>query len=192
VKDDDQLYQEMHQRLTCSPTSPISNLTSLYHFEKEGTLQSIIHQLKYNGMTSLGVELGRKLGEKLQTQHLERSIDGMIPVPLHSAKLRERGYNQSEHIAKGIRQVMGIPLYSSLLLRHKYTSSQTQLSAVERKENVGDAFSVNKRDLLDLEGKTFLLVDDVITTGATIDACAKVLTQHGARRVVASSVALAE
>ena len=182
----------MHHRLVDDPASSISHLISLYHFEKEGTLQSIIHQLKYSDMTSLGTELGRKLGEKLLLQTHDHSIDGMIPVPLHPTKLRERGYNQSEHIAKGIRKVTGIPLYSSLLLRHKYTSSQTQLSATERKENVGDAFSLNKRYLMSLEGKTFLIIDDVITTGATIEACAKLLVQHGARKVIASSVALAE
>lgn len=181
----------MFERLTAGESRHTSDLLSLYYFEKEGTLQSIIHQLKYDGMTTLGVELGRKLGEKLR-ERAAVGIDGVIPVPLHSTKLRERGYNQSEYIARGIREVTGIPVYSSLLQRHKYTTSQTQLNATERKENVGDAFSVNKRYLVDIHGKTFLIVDDVITTGATIEACAEVLMKNGAAKAFAGSVALAE
>ncbi|MBM2840357.1 MAG: putative amidophosphoribosyltransferase [Bacteroidetes bacterium] len=188
VGPDDPLHREMQRRLTES--SQVSNLISLYHFEKDGTLQSIIHQLKYEGMTRLGVELGRKLGERIETE-LNR-VNGIVPVPLHPTKLRERGYNQSEYIAKGIREVIAVPVYASLLKRHKYTSSQTQLNAVERKENVGDAFSLNKRYLLDVEGKTFLVVDDVITTGATIEACAVALMNAHAQSVIACSVAIAE
>jgi ComF family protein len=180
----------MKRRLTES--GPISRLVSLYHFEKEGTLQSVIHQLKYDGMTRLGVELGRKLGEKLLADPVRTTIDGVIPVPLHSTKQRERGYNQSEYIARGIREVTNIPVYASVLKRHKYTASQTQLTAVERKENVGDAFAIYKRARGNVEGKTYLIVDDVITTGATIEACAEQLKNSGALEVIAGSVALAE
>jgi ComF family protein len=190
VTAEDPLYFEMQKRLTES--SRISKLMSLYHFEKDGTLQSIIHQLKYEGMTKLGVELGRKLGQKLLTELINSPVDGIVPVPLHPTKLRERSYNQSEFIARGVREVTGLPVYTSLLKRHKYTSSQTQLNAPERKENVGDAFSLNKRYLLSVEGKTFLIVDDVITTGATSEACAEVLLKSGASKAIACSVALAD
>jgi ComF family protein len=186
----DLLYREMQERLTGS--RHISQLISLYHFEKDATLQSIIHQLKYDGMTSLGVELGRKLGEKLRAELSNQSVAGVIPVPLHSTKLRERGYNQSEYIARGIREATDIPVYKSLLKRHKYTSSQTQLNAVERKENVGDAFNVDERSKISIERRTFLIVDDVITTGATIETCAEVLMRGGANKSIACSVALAE
>ncbi len=192
VNDGDQLFREMHSRLTGEPASHISNLISLYHFEKEGTLQSIIHQLKYEGMTSLGVELGRMLGEKLRFESDVESIRGIIPVPLHPTKLRERGYNQSEYIAKGIRDATGISVYTSLVKRQKYTSSQTKLNITERKENVGDAFDVSEQSKTEIQGKTFLIVDDVITTGATIEACAAVLMKNGARSVVAGSVAIAD
>lgn len=195
-------YQETRRRLSGGasphevnahpPGGEDVDLISLYYFEKEGTLQSIIHQLKYGGMWSLGVELGRKLGEELRGRMSVSSIDAMIPVPLHATKMRERGYNQSEYIARGIHQVTDIPVSSSLLRRHKYTSSQTQLTVAERMENVGDAFSLNKRGPADLEGKTFILVDDVITTGATIKACARVLMEGGGCSVLAVSVAIAE
>lgn len=192
VNQDDLLFREMHARLTSDSTSHVSDLISLYHFEKDGALQSIIHQLKYDGMTSLGHELGRKLGEKLMTEFPRPAIDGIVPVPLHATKLRERGYNQSNYIAMGIRERSEVPVFTSLLQRHKYTTSQTQLSAQERKENVGDAFELNKRYLLNLTGKTFLIVDDVITTGATIEACAQALMNKGASKVIACSVALAD
>ena len=188
----DTLYREMLERLTGQPTSHISHLISLYHFERDGAIQSIIHQLKYDSITSLGVELGRKLGEKLRDEFDGVHVDGIIPVPLHPTKLRERGYNQSEYIARGIGQVTGLPVHASLLKRHKYTSSQTQLSAVERKENVGDAFTLHRRAKTDVEGKTFLIVDDVITTGATIEACAQALMESGAVSAFVGSVALAE
>ena len=203
VTADDPLYREMQRRLTEGLFAPdgvhrpvsagyISRLFSLYYFEKEGTLQSMIHQLKYDGMSSLGVVLGKKLGEKLSARVDSSSIDAIIPVPLHTTKFRERGYNQSEYIARGIRKVTDIPVYTSLLRRHKYTSSQTQLTAAERMANVGDAFSLNNRGPVTPEGKTFILVDDVITTGATIEACARVLMQGGARSVLAGSVAIAD
>jgi ComF family protein len=186
----DLLYREMRERLTGS--RHIAQLISLYHFEKDATLQSIIHLLKYDGMTSLGVELGRRLGEKLRAELSNQPVAGIIPVPLHSTKLRERGYNQSEYIARGISEVTDIPVCKSFLKRHKYTSSQTQLTAVERKDNVGDAFSVDERSKISIERKTFLIVDDVITTGATIEACAEVLMDNGASAVVAASVAIAD
>jgi ComF family protein len=192
LTNDDTLFQEMLHRLTAGPSSHVSNLISLFHFEKEGTLQSIIHQLKYDGITSLGVELGRKLGEKLRDEFVGVHVDGVIPVPLHPTKLRERGYNQSGYIARGICEVTGIPVHADVLKRHKYTSSQTQLTAVERKENVGDAFTLHRRAKSDVESKAFLIVDDVITTGATIEACAEVLMKSDARSVVAGSVAIAE
>ena len=190
VGDTDSLYLEMQKRLVQSES--ISGLVSLYHFEKEGTLQSIIHQLKYDGMTALGLELGRKLGERLLVERVGLSIDAIVPVPLHSTKLRERGYNQTEYIARGIRDATEIPVCISLLKRHKYTNSQTKLTASERKENVGDAFALNKRVMQKIDHKSFLVVDDVITTGSTIEACAGVLVANGAKCVIAGSVALAE
>ena len=192
VTDEDPLLREMTGRLTGNPSSSIQGLIPLFHFEKGGILQEVIHQLKYSGMTILGVELGRRLGERIQSQTPGFQIDGIIPVPLHPTKLRERGYNQSEYIARGIREIIPIPIYSSLLRRHKYTVSQTHLTAAERKENVGEAFALNNRYLLHVEGKRFLLVDDVITTGATTEACAQTMRSAGALELIACSIALAE
>lgn len=186
---EDSLYREMNSRLTSS--GDIAGLVSAYHFEKEGVIQSLIHQLKYEGITTLGVELGKRLGE-LIVQSSHKSIDALLPVPLHALKVRERGYNQSEYVCKGIAMVTGLQVLPTVLKRHKYTQSQTQLTSEERKLNVGDAFEVNPSFREFVADRSFLIVDDVITTGATIETCAHVLRRNGASRVVASSIALAE
>ena len=120
------------------------------------------------------------------------SIDGIIPIPLHKLKERERGYNQSEDICRGISAVIQRPVAADLVKRSKYTVSQTHLTADERKKNVGDAFEIQPRQLMGIKGKCFLVVDDVITTGSTIQAIAKLLKDAGAARVIAASAALAK
>jgi ComF family protein len=187
---DTPLYSEMHRRLT--EGGNVQGLVSLFRFEKEGVLQSIIHQLKYEGATSLGIELGRRLGGRIREVLGEAGAGGVLPVPLHRTKLRERGYNQSEYVCKGIRMETGLPVFRSLLRRRKYTESQTTMGIAERRENVGDAFEVAPHVDLPFADRSLLLVDDVITTGATIESCAKVLAANGLRNVIACSVALAD
>jgi ComF family protein len=179
----------MFSRLTSE--GHVCRLVSAYHFEKDGTLQSLIHHLKYGGITALGVELDRRLGECVQAALGSESICGIVPVPLHPTKRRERGYNQSEYICKGVHERTGLSVIQPVLLRRKYTKSQTELNIDRRKENVRDAFAVDKSFLPIIPHQTFLIVDDIITTGSTIDACAKVLVEHGAKHVFAASVALA-
>ncbi len=187
VKLDDAVYRDTLSKLTGS--GHVSGLVSAYYFDEQGPLQAIIHQLKYGGMTSLGVVLGKRLGAAMQSYDLQGC--GLVPVPLHATKLRERGYNQSAYICKGISEVTGSEVFPKLLKRTRYTQSQTKLSMDERRENVSEAFAAHPSFASAVHDRTFLLVDDVITTGATIDACAKVLIEHGAKRVVAGSVALA-
>jgi competence protein ComFC len=117
-------------------------------------------------------------------------IDYLIPVPLHPLKKAERGYNQSFYISNGISRQTGIPVKNNLLKRVRYTDSQTTMTFLERKENVGGAFSVLKRN--NIAGKNFLLVDDVITTGATTNECAKALLEKSCSKVYAVSVAIAD
>jgi ComF family protein len=183
-------YQQFLAKLTRDGI--ISRLFSPFYFEKEGKLQAIIHGLKYQGYTSLGIKAGRKVGERIKSTSDLPKADVLLPVPLHPLKKRERGYNQSEVICQGIEEVTGIPVRTDLLRRGKYTVSQTQLSLEERKENVGDAFEVNEKKRGDTSGKSFILVDDVITTGSTINACAKALATAGAKSVHAASIALAK
>ncbi|MEE8113716.1 MAG: ComF family protein [Nitrososphaerales archaeon] len=183
------MYQEMFGRLISE--GHVSRLVSAYHFEKDGTLQSLIHYLKYGGITALGVELGRRLGDCVQATLGGLLISGILPVPLHPTKRRERGYNQSEYICKGVQERTGLPVVEPLLMRRKYTKSQTELDIEQRKENVRDAFSVHKSFHRVIPDQTFLIVDDIITTGSTVNACAKVLIEHSAKQVFAASVALA-
>lgn len=185
----DSRYQETASRLTSEGT--ISRLIAAYYFEAGGPLQSIVHQLKYSGMTSLGMLLGRRLGERVCQELAGEEISGLIPVPLHYSKKRERGYNQSEYICKGMASMLGVPVESKLVTRRVYTRSQTTLDSVERKRNVEGAFSLRTSARAKVTDRTFLLVDDVVTTGATMQACAQVLSDAGAGRVIACAVALA-
>jgi ComF family protein len=168
----------------------ISDVVSCFLFEKEGVFQEIIHLFKYRGMKTVGVRLGTKIGEKMIAEKFPRA-DYLIPVPLHRRKKRERGYNQSECICNGISHVTGIPVNASLIRRIKDTQSQTQLNLEQRKENVNDAFQIDPSYLPLIQDKIFILVDDVMTTGATIQECARVLLQFKAKKVFAASAALA-
>ena len=168
------------------------DLLSCFLFEKEGKLQEIIHLLKYRGITSVGMELGREIGDVIIRDPLFQEAHMLVPVPLHKLKLRERGYNQSLVLCKGIAEVTHIPVRTDFLVRLKYTQSQTKLSLDERKGNVGGAFAINRKRFPDADEKTMILVDDVVTTGSTMNACAQVLLDHGARRVLVASAALAE
>jgi ComF family protein len=168
----------------------ISDLASVFHFEKDGTLQHLIHHLKYNEMTAIGVELGKYVGESLPMFLGEVSITGVVAVPLHPLKEKERGYNQSELICNGIREKTGLKLLPHLLKRTRHTRTQTKLNAHERKENVAEAFQVDSRFASLVRGSTLLIVDDIITTGATIDECARVLREYDAEKIFAASIAV--
>lgn len=170
----------------------VEDFISCYVFEKEGKLQDVIHLLKYRGVKSLGNLLGREVGKRMGSEEKFSSANFLIPVPLHNLKRRERGYNQSDYICKGISEITNIPIRNSLMVRRKYTQSQTLLDLEERRQNVGDAFEVNSKSLGEIPGKSFILVDDVITTGSTINACAKIFVDLGASKVLAVSVALAK
>jgi ComF family protein len=185
----DELYRETRAKLQAGGI--IEDLFVPFYFEKEGPLQALVHELKYNGMRKIGVELGREIGQCLQAGGVHRGIDVVMPVPLHRARLRERGYNQSDCLCRGISEVTGIRPLRRVLTRRRNTASQTALSEVERVSNVADAFAVRAGTGLRIRGSRILLVDDVITTGATVRACASVLRSLGARSVRAASAALA-
>jgi len=170
----------------------VDGLHALYLFEKNGALQRVLHLLKYGGMHSLGLRLGRELGRSLAGSGILSEIEAIVPVPLHGAKLRERGYNQSEKICRGIREVSGAPVVRRALGRTRNTPSQTTLKMHEREANVRDAFSVLPVSGRAIQGKTILLVDDVLTTGSTLRSCACALKDAGVRSVVCATVAIAE
>ncbi len=142
--------------------------TAFYFFRKGSKFQILIHKLKYNGQKELGVELGRMSGSEIKNS-IFSEIDIIIPVPLHQARQRERGYNQSKMIAEGLSETMGKEYRTNILLRHVYTQTQTKKTLEERRKNVNSAFKIEKEELI--KGKHILLVDDVVTTGSTLVAC---------------------
>jgi ComF family protein len=187
VRRTDEHYREMRDRLLAQGC--VADLAAPFYFEKEGTLQTLIHQLKYDEITIAGVELGRHVAVAIAALFGKIPQARIVPVPLYTAKERERGYNQSFYIAQGLRSVTGLPVSARLLRRIRNTPSQTRLNREERQANVQDAFELGRG--ADVQGASFILVDDVMTTGATIQECARVLKKHGALRVYAASVALA-
>ncbi len=149
--------------------------------------QALVHLVKYREKTSLGLRMGRALGEVAREDARLAGVDVILPVPLHPSRLRERGYNQSALIARGAGGAMGKPVEERVLVRRRPTRTQTELSAEARAENVADAFAVRHPGRV--AGRRLLIVDDVLTTGATIDACAGALLAAGASGVFAAAVA---
>lgn len=167
---------------------------ALYDFAQKSDFEKIIHHLKYSGMKDLGVFLGEHLAGyvKLEIEEQKESYDYIIPVPLHKTKVRERGYNQSEYIVKGLSGVLNIPFLFDVINRKLYTKSQTKLTLLERQKNILGAFAFNNSYNEKLKDKNMILLDDVVTTGATVNECIKVLREAGANKIFAVSLAMAE
>ncbi len=156
-------------------------------FSKGGKVQELIHHLKYNGRTDAGIAIGKSFANDLKHLTPFNSVDAVVPVPLHRDKFLKRGYNQAASFGQGIASVLNVPLFENGMLRLSANETQTKKNREERWENVEDIFAVNKKT--NLAGKHILLVDDVITTGATIEACAIPLLELENTRV--SVIALA-
>ena len=182
-------WLEIQQRL--DEQQVISDLCSCFLFEKEGRMQDIMHHLKYRGVKSIGRELGRRIGERHAAFFREIGAQVCIPMPLHKLKARERGYNQCDLICRGIADISRITVRTDILRREKFTLTQTKLGIDERRANVANAFSVDPASVAALKSVVVLLVDDVITTGSTMNSAAAELLAAGADRVVAVSAALA-
>lgn len=151
--------------------------TAFINYHKEGKYRALLHILKYGRGAKVGVVMGRMMAAELMGSGFFEGVDCLVPIPLHPAKQRKRGYNQSELIAQGISLVTGIPVDSTSVVRCKNTLSQTGKSRYQRQESMRDAFRLLHPQRF--EGKHILLVDDVFTTGATINACAEVFGQSG-------------
>lgn len=146
------------------------------------TINDMIHNLKYHNQPRLGEELGRRMAIEFPIDELGK-IDLITAVPLNTVKKRERSYNQSEWICKGLAKAWGVPYKFNLLKRMKYTDTQTDLSATERKQNMENAFAAKNK----IEGLSVAIIDDVITTGATLSACAVELKKCGAGKIIGVS-----
>ncbi len=146
---------------------PLENAFSTFLYYRGNSLQNMIYDLKYRGNQKVGEVLGKEVGKEVLLSNIK--IDVIIPVPLHPAKLQKRGYNQSLSIALGIQEVLNCQLNNEVLLRKVNTDTQTRKTKFERWENVKDIFGIENKT--SLENKHVLLVDDVITTGSTIEGC---------------------
>jgi ComF family protein len=167
----------------------ILTASAYYSFQKGEGVQRMLHRLKYKGQTGLGIEIGRRFGAELKYDLLFGKCDLIIPVPLHPRKLKIRRYNQSELFAIGLSHSMRIPVDTTSLQRVLDSESQTKQSRFNRWKNVADVFQV--RHTLGLERKQVLLVDDVITTGATLEACIKALSQITDVTISIAAIAIA-
>jgi len=167
----------------------LSGAASFSYYTRDSRIRRLIHQLKYKGIREIGPVLGRIYGNSLRDSSFLEGIDIIIPVPLHRSKQRQRGFNQSDLIAEGLSQATGIPVDTGILGRSTGTKTQTRKSRYDRWTNVSDIFRV--MDHSQLEGKHVLLVDDVITTGSTIEACASELLRTENVRVSAVALAFA-
>ena len=158
--------------------------------KKGGVVQRMIHQMKYHHHPEIGVKLGKVFGKELIEKGLMNALDIITPVPLHKTRLRMRGYNQSSKLAEGISYALGIPCDESLSIRKGKTKTQTRKSKADRWENVKDVFEVSNQQ--SIAGKRILLVDDVITTGATLEACGMHLIQSGCASLSVACLAEAQ
>lgn len=163
---------------------------AMYKFRKKGKVQMLLYNLKYKHKPAIAGWLGRRYGSMLKEVCAGENFDLIVPVPLHSSKLRRRGYNQSDYFAQGLAEMLCIPWTNECLSRVRATSTQTKKNQLERFENVEGAFRVTASEVID--DKRILLVDDVITTGATLEACSTALLAAGSREISVATIAVAE
>ena len=166
----------------------LEHTAALYNFDKDSNYRNLIHQIKYHGRKEMGFELGKLLGAELKHSEIT-NIDMIIPVPLHKKKQKQRGYNQSECIARGLSESIEKPLFTDILIRSVANPTQTRKSRYERWENVEGIFDVMNKEAL--KDKHILLVDDVITTGSTIEACAQSILQVSGTQISVAVLAFA-
>lgn len=167
----------------------IFSAAAYYAFGKGGKVQHLIHQLKYNGKKEIGFTVGKLYGYELKQSGKYESVDTIIPVPLHEKKKKKRGYNQSEYFAEGLSKSLNVAADTVSLLRVYESETQTKKSRFSRWQNVETIFQVVEPKKL--ENKHILLVDDVVTTGSTLEACALTLLQIPNVKVSVATIAFA-
>ena len=165
---------------------PLELMVALFRFSKNGTIQHLLHQLKYKGHPEIGVMLGKLYGHKLKAAAYQPH-DIILPVPLHSSRLRTRGYNQSAKFAEGLSETLNIPFSDDVLIRRVKTLTQTRKTKLKRWENVDRVFEVALPDKV--YDKRILLVDDVVTTGSTLEACGLLLLEKGCKSLSVACIA---
>lgn len=154
--------------------------TAQYYFSRNSIVQRLLHRLKYKGDKQTGLELGRLMGRGLLSSG-RFCVDALVPLPLHIAREKKRGYNQATVLCEGISETMSLPVWDDVIMRRSATGTQTHHGRIERWDNMKDRFALTDQGRI--EGRHVLLVDDVITTGATLEACGSVLMNEGRTHV---------
>ena len=168
----------------------VENVGAFLFYKKGNQVQKILHHLKYNGGKEIGSFLGNMYGIQLIQNEKWKNIDMIIPIPLHKKKEKKRGYNQSEWIAKGLSKGMKIPYNTTILIRTEFTETQTRKSRFHRWENVKEVFQIVDTDAL--ANKHILLCDDVLTTGATLEAAVQKFIDIPSLKVSVVTLAMAQ
>lgn len=168
----------------------VKGVVSFLAFTKKGKVQNLLHALKYKGKPEVGILLGKMMAQEVREKGLFPVADLIVSVPLHKKRRRERGYNQSDAFAEGLSEITGIPWSGNALARIRYTKSQTGKTKVERQENVKDIFEALEPQ--QIRGKRIILVDDVLTTGATLESCLNVLLRAGSDNIYIMTIAAAQ
>jgi ComF family protein len=181
LQQDNPFYQRLRGRL------PVKHVMTLYKFVKQSRVQQVLHALKYKQQPELGEMLGRIYGQDLLEADYKNAFDLIIPVPLHISRRRIRGYNQSEEFGKGLSRILEVPCNDTYMMRSAKTETQTHKTKLSRWENVNRTFHVVKSE--PIAEKRILLVDDVVTTGATLEACGQALLDAGCSELSIACIA---
>lgn len=166
---ENEAYQKFYGRI------PVEHASAFLYFHKKGIVQELIHNLKYRGQQEIGTQLGHWYAGELQKSGVLETVDVIVPVPIHKKRRHKRGYNQVDTFALALSEVLSIPLQKELLIRKKDTKTQAKKNLLGRMEGLNYVFDV--RFSIADHGKHFLLLDDVLTTGATLEACSRALLQ---------------
>jgi len=168
---------------------PVEHSSALLYFHKKGIVQELIHNLKYKGQEEIGTVLGEWYAEDLKNSTIIQSVDEIIPVPLHRRKLRERGYNQVTNFGLELSKNLNIPYESNILVRKVYSKTQSKKTLLHRSDDIDTIFDVvfTEKD----HNKHFLLIDDVITTGSTLEACSHALLKIPGAKISIVCMAMA-
>ena len=170
-----------------SESEVVQMASSGFYYEKGSTLQKLIFKLKYHRLPQLGVTLGKYYANQLQGSNIVADAEAIVPIPLHKKKLRKKGYNHAERIAFGLSQTLKIKLDDDILIRDTFTGSQTLLDADQRKKNVHNAFKVTSPERYN----SIILVDDVMTTGATVLSACRTLEEAGIKNIKVITIGIA-
>lgn len=187
---DDHLYADNEVTDRLAGRLPLVSGAAAYTFRDGTVCQRLIHDLKYHHRPDVGRALGRRFGERLADRPALADLTAIVPVPLHARRRRQRGYNQAEEIAGGLAEALGVPVVADALRRREFRGSQTRRGKLERLANVETSFVAYRGDH---RGGHLLLVDDVLTTGATLDFCGQaLLNAHPGVRISVATLAVAE